>query len=113
MNQKEFFVEGHKFVLSYLNKELLDQMLKGRARAFDIYYQPEGVETETQTEELLERFEDDFLKEIYAIINLNPEWYKRFEIFRSFDGGWSGGYNDFGRAATIHANRCLVMYTKQ
>lgn len=61
----------------------------------------------------MERFEDDFLREIYAIIKQNPEWYERFEIFRSLDGGWSGGYNDLGRAATIHANRSLVMYASQ
>lgn len=113
MNHKEFFVEGYKFVLSYMDKKLLDQQVKGRVRAFLVFYKPRGLESEAQTVELLERFEEHFLREIYAVINQNPQWYERFEIYRRFDGGWSGGYNDFGRAATINADRALVMYVRE
>jgi hypothetical protein len=113
MLKKIILVEGYEFILNYFDKELLDQQKEGRVLAFCINYTPKSNESEYQTTEILERFEDDFLFEINEIINKNPDWYNRFELSRDFDGGWTGGYNNVGQQETIHAHRYLVMRVKE
>jgi hypothetical protein len=113
MNQKEFTVEGYDFILSYMDKELLELQQEGRVRAFCVNYTAKKWESEAHTIQMLKQFENDFLKQIYDVISKNSEWYERFELTRNFDGGWTGGYDDAGRIGTLNADRCLVMYVRQ
>ena len=113
MLEKLLLIDGYEFVLSYYGKELLDKAEKGRVLAFRILYAPKGFERESETVEMLERFEHDFANEIFKIIGENPEWYERFELSRAFDGGWNGGYNNVGQRGTINADRYLIMSVRE
>lgn len=110
MLEKLLKIEEHEFLLRYFDKELLDKAEKGRILAFCINYTPKGYETESETNQLLERLGNDFANEIYKIINLNPHWYERFDLSRRFDGGWMGGYNSAGQRGTLSAHRYLIMH---
>jgi hypothetical protein len=109
MLEKKFSVGGYEFILNYFDKDNLDKQKEDRVFAFCVNYTPKVNETEYQTNEILARYEEDFLREIYEIINMKPDWYSRFELTRNFDGGWNGGYDSFGRKGTINAYRYLVM----
>lgn len=113
MLEKLLIIEGYEFLLKYFDKELLDSAEKGRILAFCINYKPKGYETESQTNQLLERLQGDFADEIYKIISLNPQWYERFDVSRRFDGGWLGGYNSAGQRGTVSAHRYLIMHLKE
>lgn len=113
MLEKPFKIEGYEFLLKYFDKELLDKAEKGRILAFCINYTPKGYETESESNQLLERLQNDFADEINKIINLNPQWYERFDISRRFDGGWMGGYNGAGQRGTVSAHRYLIMHLKE
>lgn len=113
MLEKQLIIEGYEFLLRYFNKEQLDKAEKGRVLAFCVNYTPKGYESESETEELLEHLQDEFASEIFSIIRLNPQWYERFDIGRTFDGGWIGGYNDVRQRGTVSAHRYLIMHLQE